>query len=335
MAASRHSVSPSVPGSSPKRPGSPASSGPSPTSHYNPSTGAWDGQLPHPDIVDEELSVAGILEKPSETWPSIIERDNFVDLAAVTLQLSACQTAVFRRICFRAGSASQGCWESQENIALYLGYKRRAVQRALDHLQDLGLIHRVATFHGSGKSNCYVPIFRISHLRTSDANEDSDICVPEAQMDRSNPPICASDDRHLRTSDAQTEGTDHVLMSHESKEDVTLSESKDVCNPKYQSQNQFICVPEAQMETGADIPECHVCRLPWTSDVGRHWTALRRGLKEFLCDACREAQIAASGVMDMVATAYTGPALVHGECGAGLPASPDLGAGGILNRAGA
>ena len=321
MAISRHPVSPSVSVSSPKRPGSPASSsGPSPTPHYDSTTGSWDGQLPHPDIVDGDLSVAGILEKPSEAWPSIIERDSFVDVAAVTLQLSACQTAVFRRIAFRSGSASQGCWESQENLGLYLGYKRRAIQRALDHLQDVGLIHKTTAFHGHHKSNCYTPIFRISHLRTRSANEDPAICVPEAQMDLIGPPICASDDLHLRTSDALTEGTDHVVMSHEST--VTLSESQDVCDLEDESQHPFICVPEAQMKEvapPADVPECHECGLPWTTDPGRHRTALRRGLRDFICDACREAQIAAVGGMETVATSS--------QRSSGNPASPDLGAG--------
>ena len=290
MAASRHAVSPSVPGSSSKRPGSPASPSHSPTSHYNSVTGSWDGQLPHPDIVDGELSVAGILEKPSETWPTIIERDSFVDVTAVTLQLSACQTAVFRRIAFRAGSASQGCWESQESIARYLGYKRRAIQRALDHLQELGLIHKTTAFYGSGKSNSYIPTFRISHLRTSDANEDSVICVPEAQMELTAPPVCASEAHRLRTSDAPTEGTDHDASSHESA--VILEESQDVCDSEDQLHSLFICVPEAQMETGADIPECYVCGRPWTTDSVRHRTALKRGMRAFLCDSCREAEIA-------------------------------------------
>ena len=96
--------------------------------HYDSSTGKWDGQLP----------VAGILSQVPENWPSLIERDSFVDLAAVTLNLSACQTATFRRICFRAGSASQGCWESQDNIARYLGYKRRAVVKGVDKTYQWG-----------------------------------------------------------------------------------------------------------------------------------------------------------------------------------------------------
>ena len=282
MVASKRSVSPSVPGPSPKGRSSAAPPGSIPTSHYDSSNGGkWDGQLP----------VAGILSQVPETWPSIIERDSFVDLAAVTLKLSACQTATFRRIAFRAGSASQGCFESQDNIARYLGYKRRAVQRALDHLQDLGLIHRVGAFHGSGKSNSYIPIFRLSHLRTSDANDDPSICAPDARMGLISPSICVSDDTHLRTSDALTEGTDKVDIL--SDETVTLKESQNACDLENVSQPRFICVPVTQMDAAPPaVPECGSCRLPWTHDVGRHRTALRRGMRVFICDGCREVQIA-------------------------------------------
>ena len=51
-------------------------------------------------------------------------------------------------------------------------------------------------------------------------------------------------------------------------------------------------------------------------------------MRAFICDGCREAQIVASGGMEMVVTSYTGPALVYGELGAGFPASPDPGVPG-------
>ena len=274
MVASRHSVPSSVPSPSSKRSRSPSAPGSSSISHYNPVTGSWDGQLPNPGIADQ-LSPAGILEKPPENWPSIIERDSFVDLAAVTLGLSACQTATFRRICFRAGSASQGCFESQDNMARYLGYKRRAIQMALHHLQDMGLIHRVGAFYGSGKSNTYVPTFRLSHLRTSDANEESPICAPDAQMGLTSPSVCASDDTRMRSTCAPTEGTEVDILSDEI---VTLSESQGACDLKNESHPQFICASGAQMDAAppAAVPECGSCALPWTADPGRHRTALRR-----------------------------------------------------------
>ena len=254
--------------------------------HYDPNNGRWDGQLP----------VAGLLSQVPENWPSIIERDAFVDLASVTLNLSACQTATFRRICFRAGSASQGCWESQDNIARYLGYKRRAVQMALHHLQYLGLIHKVTAFYGSGKSNSYIPIFRLAHLRTSDANDEIPICAPDAQMGMISPSICASDDTRMRTTCAPTEGTEVDILNDESSS--TLPKSQDACDLKDESPHPFICASGAQMDAVSPaVPECHKCALPWTYDVGRHRTALRRGMRTFICDGCREAQIAQKGLI--------------------------------------
>ena len=111
--------------------------------HYDPSTsGTWDGQLPHPDVAGQ-LSPAGLLEKPPRDWPSIIERDGFADLTTVTFNLTGPESAVLRRILFRAGSASQGCWESLPNMGRYLGFNERTVRRALARLLGLGLIHKV------------------------------------------------------------------------------------------------------------------------------------------------------------------------------------------------
>ena len=45
---------------------------------------------------------------------------------------------------------------------------------------------------------------------------------------------------------------------------------------------------------GVDIAECRECGRPWTTDVRRHRTSVRRGLRDFICDACREEQIAAA-----------------------------------------
>ena len=112
-------------------------------------------------------------------------------------------------------------------------------------------------------------------------------------MDRIDSPICVSDDTRLRTSDAPTEGTEVDISIHKST--VTLSESQDACDLEDEYQSPFICVPVTQMGTvpAADVPECHKCGLPWTYDICRHRTAVQRGLREFICDGCREAEIAA------------------------------------------
>ena len=48
-----------------------------------------------------------------------------------------------------------------------------------------------------------------------------------------------------------------------------------------------------ESKAAADIPECGECGKPWTTDLGRHQRAVHRGLRECICDSCREEQIAA------------------------------------------
>ena len=118
-----------------------------------PETGEPDGQL----------SAVGIMEVPPEYWPSLIERDGFADLATVHFNLSAAESAVFRRICFRAGSKSQGCWESAESMGRYLALHEKTVRRALAKLTDIGLVHKIsAAFRTKGRSFCYLPVLKVS-----------------------------------------------------------------------------------------------------------------------------------------------------------------------------
>ena len=268
--------------------------------HYDPSTsGTWDGQLSHPDIA-EQLSPAGILEKPPENWPSIIERDGFADVATVTFDLTGPESAVLRRILFRAGSASQGCWESLPNMGRYLGFNERTVRRSLARLLDLGLIHKVTAYHGSGNSNCYVPVMRIAHSGLSVQNDADESLAP------------GSVDSHSGLSVHQTEGTE-ILIDPESL-DSQFQKSHDTGDSKITSISVYsgqrvqngaspssISDTESEMSSSpssTSITECHVCGLPWTPDAGRHRTAIRRGLREFICDGCREVQISQSGGID-------------------------------------
>ena len=296
-------------------------SGPTQTPrHYDPSTsGTWDGQLSHPDIA-EQLSPAGILEKPPENWPSIIERDGFADVATVTFDLTGPESSVLRRILFRAGSASQGCWESLPNMGRYLGLNEKTARRALARLLDLGLIHKVKAYHGDGKSNCYVPVLRISHSGQRVQNDGNEGSIPDSeglhsglsvQNDADEGFALDSVNSHSGLSAHQTEGTE-IGTDSESLDSV-IYDSKHVSNLKLTStsvhsgqrvQNgaSSASIPgtESRMDgvSSADITECASCGLPWTTDAGRHLTAIRRGLREFICDGCREAQISQSGGID-------------------------------------
>ena len=301
MVASRRSVSPSVPGPSPKGRSSAAPPGSIPTSHYNPSTGSWDGQLPNPGIADQ-LSPAGILEKPPDTWPTIIQRDGFADVATVTFNLTGSESAVLRRVLFRAGSVSQGCWESLANMGRYLGYNERTVRRALERLLGLGLVHKVKAFHGDGKSNCYVPVLRIPHFGHNVQNGENEASILDIMS------------AHSGHNVQQTERTDSV--TNPEFPDPELQESQDAGDSKlilssvhfgHYVQNELPPSPisdtmsEMGGERPGDITECGSCGLPWTSDPGRHWTALRRGMRIFVCDTCRDAQIAVVGGIESLA----------------------------------
>ena len=298
MAKSKRSVSPSVPGS-------PASSGTSSQTHYDPTTGQWDGQLPHPDIADQ-LSAAGILEQSPENWPDVFKRDAWVDSVAGLYEVTQYEVAVLRRVMFRCGSRSQACWESQLSMAKYLKVGRRTIQRALASLQDMGMILRVTFYRGDHSHNAYVPVFQFppDHLRPPGANEPDLVNVPKS-LDL--PVHLRPSDAHMRPPGALTVRTVHVT-SHESHE-ALLSAKEDDLDPELESHQPFISAPQAQMgsessqssisapqaqmeTSAADIPECHVCGLPWTYDVGRHRLALQRRIREFLCDSCREEQIA-------------------------------------------
>ena len=289
--------------------------------HYDPSTsGTWDGQLSHPDIA-EQLSPAGILEKPPENWPSIIERDGFADVATVTFDLTGPESAVLRRILFRSGSASQGCWESLPNMGRYLGFNERTVRRALARLLGLGLIHKVKAYHGDGKSNCYVPVLRIAHSRLSVQNDADEGSIPNSASLHSGLSVQNGENEtsildfvslHSGLSVHQTEGTEIVIHSESSDSEFQRShaagDSKMASTSVHSGQRvQNGASPEPIPDTESEmssspsatsITECHVCGLPWTTDAGRHLTAIRRSLREFICDGCRESQISQSGGID-------------------------------------
>ena len=282
MAASKHRSASPVPGSSSRR-------------HYDSQTGEWDGQLAQPDVA-AQLSAVGILETRPEDWPSIIERDGFADLVTIQFGLAGPESSVFRRILFRAGPSSQACWESQPNMARYLGLGERTVRRALVRLVELGLVHRVTAYHGSGSSNGYVPVLRISHSGHSGRNDENEASIPATQA------------AHSGHCGRLTEGTDHV-SDHESLhgnflESPEFGDSKLTSTSVHSGQSgrneafvESIPARAAGMDegrVGVDIAECRECGRPWTTDVSRHRTSVRRGLRDFICDACREEQIAAA-----------------------------------------
>ena len=291
MVASRHSVSPSVPSSSPKRPAPAFAPGSSSKSHYDPGTGSWDGQVPHPDLVHGELSPAGILEKPSASWPDVFKRDAWVDSVAGLYEVTQYEVVVLRRIMFRCGSGSQACWESQLSMAKYLKVGRRTIQRALASLLEMGMIHKVTFYRGDNSHNAYIPTFECppAHLRLTGANGPDLVNLPKT-LDL--PVHLRLTGAYMRPPGAQTVRT--VTVTDHKSCDGLLSQKEDELGPENVLPQPFISAPQAQMEdvaSAADVPECGSCALPWTYDVGRHRLALQRGMRVFICNSCREVEI--------------------------------------------
>ena len=251
--------------------------------HYDPNKGTWDGQLPNASLTQPgEAS-----ENRDDKWPSIIERDGFVDLAAVTHGLSSAETSVLRRVFFRCGPGMKACYESQESMARYLRLSRRTVIRALDRLLELELVYRLTQFHGSGRSNGYGPRFLISPHFCHGVTNDG-----ESQMDGGKCSICDTVSSHLCHCVTQTEGTE--IRSDQEKhpeESGLVSEQSSVLSVHL---GHSVTNGRQGVTNGVVIPECEVCGNPWTPDPLRHRTAVHRGLREFVCDTCRKAQVVAA-----------------------------------------
>ena len=101
------------------------------TKHYNPETGAWDGQLAAPGMPTAD--------EPTERkdWPKVFPRMAWADAVVDARRYRRAQAAVFHRMTIRAGTP-KGCTESVGNIAKGLGIDRRSVQRAIKAIKADG-----------------------------------------------------------------------------------------------------------------------------------------------------------------------------------------------------
>ena len=101
------------------------------TKHYDPETGAWDGQLAAPGMP--------AADEPTERkdWPKVFPRMAWADAVVDAQRYRGAQAAVFHRMTIRAGTP-KGCTESVGNIAKGLGIDRRSVQRAIKAIKADG-----------------------------------------------------------------------------------------------------------------------------------------------------------------------------------------------------
>lgn len=115
----------------------------------------WDLQLPLADLVHKLRMAnpdrwAAAIKLPGATpptgpqthWPSPDLRHEWAIEQGILFDLAAIQRAILKHICHRAGGRDEirGCLQSQGQIALETGYKRNAVNRAINDLAGLNLI---------------------------------------------------------------------------------------------------------------------------------------------------------------------------------------------------
>ena len=79
-----------------------------------------------------------------EPWPSLLDRHDLADHLTIEHSLSRPESAVLRRILYRAGAESRQCTESQVHMAAKLGFDRKTINRAIIGLVKAKLI-RVET----------------------------------------------------------------------------------------------------------------------------------------------------------------------------------------------
>ena len=233
-------------------------------------TGERDGRLP----------VAGLLEQVPENWPTIFQRLDWVNYVAQAFELSCQETMILIRIVRRAGNRSQACWESQDTMAREGRMHRVTAGKALTRLRDLGLIHKVARYHDAGHSDAHVPIFETAHLQPTATNE------VRAQNTPTHGPICSPELHHLQPTTPQKKVKGISDLDIEGSGNSKNAENEGV---SINVSNSFHMQPTAT--NGADITECEVCGLPWTVDPLRHRRGIRRGLRDFICNECWDAQV--------------------------------------------
>ena len=103
---------------------------------YDPENlGAWDGQSPNPDLVDQLPP-----ESPKPTaWPKVFDRLAWADGVVKSQRYRGATAAVFHRITTRSGTP-EGCTESLGKMANGLGVTRKTVKNAVKTIRADGYI---------------------------------------------------------------------------------------------------------------------------------------------------------------------------------------------------
>ena len=103
---------------------------------YDPENlGAWTGQLPNPELVDQLPPES---PKPA-AWPKVFQRMAWADGVVKSQRYRGATAAVFHRITTRSGTP-EGCTESLGKMAEGLGVTRKTVKNAVKTIRADGYI---------------------------------------------------------------------------------------------------------------------------------------------------------------------------------------------------
>ena len=285
-------------------------------------------QLPNAELtVQLDRSTSNLVESTTDSprsygepgaaaaaeWPSIIERDGFVDLAADMLKLGPSETSVLRRIFFRAGPGTKVCYESQKSMARYLRIHEKTVRRALERLTELGLVSKVTQFHGQGRSNGYLPHTTLmDKLPAAHSGHDARNVIPGATpgMGTDDPSIPGMVSLHSGHDARLTEYRTDIVPIHSSEEGIfELKEPSDTeyigdisVHSGHHARNGGPSIPIPGIMPGMEeeLPPalpCKDCGNPWTTPERQRELTLRdRRMKlpppgERQCDDCWKAEL--------------------------------------------
>ena len=110
--------------------------------HYYPEKlGAWDRQLPNPDLVNQLPAESPKPKKRRKTpnWPDLLTRMKWAYERTVAMGLNGVEAAIFKHVVYVDG-IGEGFFQHQKTITQETGWKHAAISRALASLTKKGLL---------------------------------------------------------------------------------------------------------------------------------------------------------------------------------------------------
>ena len=152
-----------------------------PQGHYSTATGEWDGQLPHIEVA---AAAADQFEAETPNWPGILTRMKWTRAVIRTFKLPPPQAALLNEIAYRDGKGI-GCTATMETLALDTGYNEKSIRRAIQALEQTGVI--IAHGNPGQKKIMGLPV-RNGQLLWPTPDRESGVCVPRRLKPRTESP---------------------------------------------------------------------------------------------------------------------------------------------------